>query len=437
MKPITFVALLCAPVCMHAQITVRWDATPSQRSISCPSSSATGSLRIRVTNLNDIIYAHAVETSVAATPVHPPVPTGFNTGADATLTNADSAVNLLMTKYAVGFIPELKAGKYANLSRDVTLGAWAQVIASPEWAKIDESRKNVEAITPVDNIATQLKEKILKNIAKLKAAEEAVAEAQKRGHSLETQVSVDYAAKNVVKARITQSFGGSPVENGEQEFTCTIDQGAFTLSLGPIFSQLQSRQYVSVAIPNSAGTGTSNVLAVQNGSGYRAAGAALVNFALPRASKGGFALFATTGPTFKSAADNTSAFGWFAGVSIALNKLLYLTPGFHYGEFADFPRGYADGTPIPTGVATPTPLKRYTWRFGFGISFRTASFAKTEEKKADDKAQPAAAPADKKSESSAPVTPAAAGGAADGVPPGLPAGGGKPPPTKPASGSAQ
>lgn len=435
MKIIIIIALLCAPLCMHAQVTVRWDATPSRRSISCPSSSINGSLRIRITNLNDIIYAHAVETSVAATAVYPPVPTGFNSSGNQTLTNADAAVNRLMTKYAVGFIPELKAGKYANLSRDITLGAWAQVIASPEWASIDETRKNVEAVTPADNNESQLKTKILDNIAKLKAAERAVAEAEKRGHSLDTQVSIDFAAKNVVKVRITQTFGGSPVEDGEQEFTCTVDQGAFTLSLGPIFSQLQSRQYISAAIPNSTGTGTSNVLAVQNGSSYRAAGAALVNFALPRLSKGGFALFATTGPTIKSAADNTSSFGWFAGASIGLHKLLYVTPGFHYGEFADFPRGYAEGTPIPPGVATPTPLKRYTWRFGFGISFRTASFAKTEEKKADDKTQPAAASADKKSESPAPAAPPASAG--DGsVPRGLPTGSGTPAPPKP-SGNVQ
>ncbi len=406
--------VLCALSPADAQVNVRWDANPSKRSIGCPSSGKGGSLVVRVSNLNNIVYAHAIDTSVVATPVYPPAPIALTSVRAAVLSAADLSVNRLLAIYKPGFVPSLLAsGHYANLPVDATLRAWALVEASPDWARLDKTETDVLAFGSGDAAEMELREAILFNIAKLREAGKAVAAAT--GNSLSSTVQIDWAAKNVVKVRVTQTFGLAPVQDGEQEFTCTIDSGAFTLSLGPVFSKIQARKYVSQAVPS--GTTSTNIMAVENGSGYRAAGATLVNFALPGLShKAGWALFLTTGPIVKSTVDSTSAFGWFVGTSVGLNRLLYLTPGFHYGEFSDFPPGYAAGTPIPAGAGTPSPLKRWTWRFAFGISFRTASFSKSEDKPAASAQQPAAAKADK--QTGAPPS-AAGGGGTPGV--GLPA----------------
>jgi len=82
------------------------------------------------------------------------------------------------------------------------------------------------------------------------------------------------------------------------------------------------------------------------------------------------------------------------------------------GEFADFPAGLEPGTIIPANFGTLTPLKRWTIKPAFGVSYQTAKF-QTSGSANQSNAVPAAAPAGKTpapvaaaSGTPAPVTPA-------------------------------
>lgn len=416
-----------------AEIVINWDAVPKNRTVSCPATASERRMAIRVTNVNDIVYAHAIETSVTATPVYVPLePFSRMEAASAPpLEQAVKAINALMGIYSPGFVPEVQNGKRVNLGLSKTLAAWKTFTDHPEWKKWADTLKGVKAFEAKTPDQRTLKDRILAFATMFEKARAAIEGPGSKPNAIETGVEVDWAAKNAISIKVTQTYNGEAVDNGEQTFSCTVDSGAFTLSLGPVFSKIQARQYTSTAVPG--GAGTTNVLGVQYGRGLRPTGATLVNFAVPHLSWGGWALYLTTGPTVKSSADSTASFGWFAGASVGLNKVLYLTPGFHYGEFADFPMGYATGTPIPSGAGTPNPVKRSTWRFAFGISFRVASFAKTEQKQVTPAVTPAATPPttpavkttpDVPSSGPAPTPPA--GGA--GGPSGLPASPGSEPP---------
>ena len=69
--------LAFAPV-LSAQIVVTWDADPKSRSINCPAAAYQTRMTIQISNVNDLVYEHAVETTVSATPAYPPAPITLN-----------------------------------------------------------------------------------------------------------------------------------------------------------------------------------------------------------------------------------------------------------------------------------------------------------------------------------------------------------------------
>lgn len=179
---------------------------------------------------------------------------------------------------------------------------------------------------------------------------------------------------------VTEDSGGQTTIGGTKTFHLEAGRPKVTGSLGFILTQLPARNYSSVTAPNpSDPTMTQNVLGVDYGSGYRPAVAALLNYNLPRINlwlpprQVGLALSA--GPVFDIASGkaDTSHFGFFGGITFHLWNRLFLTPGVHVGEFADFPLGYRPGQAIPAGVGTPQPVKRYTARFAIGITFDAGS----------------------------------------------------------------
>jgi hypothetical protein len=139
---------------------------------------------------------------------------------------------------------------------------------------------------------------------------------------------------------------------------------------------LHARSYSSVTAPDPADpTKTNNVLSVDGGGGARPALAALLNYHIPSLSTRRVGLAVSAGPLFDIANGkaDTSHFGFFGGPSLHLWNRLYLTPGIHFGEFADLPLGFSQaGQPIPTGMGTPAARKRYTAHFAFGITFKAS-----------------------------------------------------------------
>ena len=72
---------------------------------------------------------------------------------------------------------------------------------------------------------------------------------------------------------------------------------------------------------------------------------------------------------------DASSFGFFTGISGHLYRRFYITPGFHFGQFADFPVGFGNGSTVPSDFGEITPVKRWTARFGTAITFKAKDFS--------------------------------------------------------------
>jgi len=158
---------------------------------------------------------------------------------------------------------------------------------------------------------------------------------------------------------------------------CGFDD-ILTLSVGTALTNVPYRTYTNQKVPTANGTEDQLVV---NGNGSRSpVGVGLLNYRLwNSAREPQFGLSLSTGPAFKlGGAPEVSSFGWFAGISVSIWHRLFLTPGVHVSQFADFPAGFSDRSPIPANFGTINPATRWTSRFAVGITFQTNSLAKAD-----------------------------------------------------------
>ena len=166
------------------------------------------------------------------------------------------------------------------------------------------------------------------------------------------------------------------IYEGETTNTATFSfdtEDVLTLSAGAMFSRIQDRTYE----PRKDPTSTLNTLTVTGNSRATPSLVALLNYNLGALGldwdRGGFALSA--GPVLRvGGKSETSSFGFFTGVSGHLYHRIFFTPGFHFGQFADFPVGFGNGSSVPENFGEVTPVKRWTARFGLAITFKTKTF---------------------------------------------------------------
>lgn len=169
----------------------------------------------------------------------------------------------------------------------------------------------------------------------------------------------------------TSSGKLTEIESGKRTFKFSPVSNILTLSVGPLFSTIQDRAYD----PRKSPTSTENVLVVEGNSKLRPEGVALLNYMLPRLDNDTFGLALSAGPVIRfGSKSDLATLGFFTGFSVNLYRRLYITPGFHTGEFADFPVGFSNGQAVPANFGELTPVKRWTTRFAFAISFQTTSF---------------------------------------------------------------
>lgn len=182
--------------------------------------------------------------------------------------------------------------------------------------------------------------------------------------SLEATSSADLVA--------TPSYAGTA--DGSKTFHFEPSFGILSSSAGFLLTELPARSYSSATAPDpSDATKTQNVLKVDYGSGIRPALAVLLTGNVPQVNRRNYGLGVSAGPVFdiSSGKADTSRLGFFGGVSIRLTPWIFLTPGVHVGEFADFPPGFTHaGQVIPPNTGTPTATKRYTARFAFAVTFK-------------------------------------------------------------------
>jgi hypothetical protein len=150
--------------------------------------------------------------------------------------------------------------------------------------------------------------------------------------------------------------------------------GIVSSSAGFILTQLQARSYSSATAPDPTdSTKTQNVLKVDYGAGTRPALAVLLTGNIPQLNTRNYGFGISAGPVFdiSNGKADTSRFGFFGGGSLRVTPWIYLTPGVHVGEFADYPQGFTHaGQVIPANTGTPNATKRYTTRFAFAITFK-------------------------------------------------------------------
>ena len=188
--------------------------------------------------------------------------------------------------------------------------------------------------------------------------------------------STDLEGTNAYDVVIKEYSGGQQTTAEAKTFHLNACRKILVSSAGFLLTQLQARSYTSRTAPDDNDpTKTQNVLGVDGGGRPWTALMALLNYNLPWQPWRNVGFAISAGPVFDITGGkaDTSRFGFFGGGSLHLWNRLFLTPGVHVGEFADFPQGFGKpGQLIPANTGTPTPVKRYTARFALGITFKVS-----------------------------------------------------------------
>jgi hypothetical protein len=198
-------------------------------------------------------------------------------------------------------------------------------------------------------------------------------------HSVDFHVNLE--PNQTYTYTIQESWLGKNTNQGKMSWTCG-ETDIVSMSIGPLVTTLPSRTYDHQKAPVPAGSSTTqDILVVGNNSNINLLGAALLNYHFPQIPSWpawtGFAL--SVGPVYQlgNNSPGVSSLGVFFGLSAHLYRSVYLTPGVHVGQFADFPAGFYPGAVIPSGFGDLTPVKRNTARFAIGLTFKTTSFKKS------------------------------------------------------------
>jgi hypothetical protein len=172
-----------------------------------------------------------------------------------------------------------------------------------------------------------------------------------------------------VSAIVFESFKDEQISSKTFTFS-TVD--VLTLSAGALFSNIPDRSYEARKSPNS----TLNILSVDGNSRATPSLVALLNYHLWSMKNEFLGVALSAGPVIRLGSNSdASSFGFFTGVSTNLYNRFFITPGFHFGQFSDFPVGFANGSTVPENFGELTPVKRWTARFGLAITFKTKDFS--------------------------------------------------------------
>jgi hypothetical protein len=382
---------LTCPGLLGQNVTIDW---PTRTSSGCPAEvSRSQSVNVVVARVNTILYEYKVDIEQTPRVINDvgELPGLFDTiSAALKATGTQSATCQTALQAVEGSLKAVQdalasdkislkkndKGLYPGVTRDATEEAWLTVQKAV--AGLDTS---VENLKKVKSTCTEgqpaLVEKLLKEYEALKVKIEAI---QKRVNGpREIQVSTTFRPDNDYKITVKERYNGDVTEDGEHSFECKPQSGILTLSAGYLLTTVQDRSYVRRSIPGAADSDPAKVILAVEGTGkFHPTGVALLNYQVPWVNREDrpFGFTISAGPTIKIGSNSdTSAFGLFTGISVHLWRRLFLTPGWHLGQFADFPPGFYPGRVIPDSITELSPVKRWTVRFAFGVSFRAATLA--------------------------------------------------------------
>jgi hypothetical protein len=369
-------------------VIVDWS---SRKVVSSPQEIQKGSpLKVQVSNVNDILYEYSVDVqlttdnaddfsllasllnlgsagSLKATPV-----------SDCSSSYQDALFQARTIKDQLSsaggpFNPEDRPGHFISIPLATTMNAWNGPIAAS--SKSLQSDVGKLSNCTGDDYATF----VSKTYPPIKTSLDSIQKKIDGKHTADGQAAA--STGDVVSARITVSekWKGSETVKDRNDvkagpFVADLTfSSVLRLSAGVLFSQVQDRSYVARTVPTA--TGTANILGVNGDSKLTPYLVGLLNYQVPYAhwKKGGFWL--SSGPTLRitNTGGNTSAFGFFGGVSASLWNRIFLTPGIHFGQYAGTPAGLTIGQTIPANFGQLQAVNRWTARFAFGITFKTLS----------------------------------------------------------------
>jgi hypothetical protein len=370
-------------------VTIDW-SSPNPTPVGAPSTIyGRVKLPVKVINVNDIIYLYAVNTAVSSAPTDDfanlqavlkaaPLAGGggdpcapFNKGLGDLEAAIQKEPDLNPTQSASG-------SGYTGIPLAKSLAAWQKL---QPLQTITNLMKNNPANCPttLDALTPPAFTPVYRAIQSVDARANGPHETQPQSCVLEPgqQCTVTvyeyYIGLGQINPAAPPAQLMAATTSSGKTFSITPGSSILTLSAGFMATTLGARTYSSTAVPGQ----TSPVLTVQNNSRVRPAAVALLNYAIPRVDSYRMGLALSAGPvvTFGGGGANVSTLGFFTGVSAHLWHRLYISPGFHFGQFADFPAGYAAGTPVPSGAGTPTAVNRWSARFAVGITFQAKDFS--------------------------------------------------------------
>ena len=364
---------LATNLAAQTAVAVDWPT----RTAGCPATiTKSGTQQFTVSNVNDIAFDFKTGLSplyrltVHGTPVSTTPPADvlgliIGTTQSKALARAACPIHdnfdtyLTHVRSTVPTVPATETGTNTATSLEESLQQAAAIVASsPELRSLGVALNDPDC---VEEVKSHSSDPILSWLARFQSGD----------HSRAFTVSVN--PNTNYKFDLSESFGGHVLEDATLTWRCG-ETDILTLSVGPMYSTLPIRTYVSQTVPVAGTTTTQNVLAVNASSNIL--GAALLNYHLPQIPglPEWTGLSISIGPVYTLGnAPTVSKLGFFSGVSAHLYRSLYITPGVHVGQFADYPTGFSDGSIIPSGFGTLTPITRNTARFAIGVTFKTTS----------------------------------------------------------------
>ncbi len=401
---LSLITIVLTAVSQGQSLNIDWE---NRKAGACPTAVPSGGrLVVNISGVNDIIYTYDVQTQVVKSYPNDALAAGLFAPESKTASGKDcqakiARANAALKNYQAAFdaqpalkpAKDLKTKKYVSRKLRETQEAWQKLTAAGSdyqnfLALVADLEKGVcatigdlkESIDSLRKAASQLKE----------------LDARVGGdHTISRVVPLFAGADNDLTITINEEIPSGPDQGtvvDSKTFTCSLKSDVMFLSMGPLFSSVPNRRYFpETAYPTLApttpgGSPTTGPgyksLSVEGGHGVPVTGAALLNYKLPipGLEDSPFQLAWSAGPTFRFAGQSTSAsrIGFFTGLSVSLWRRLYLTPGIHWSQFADYPTSLAPRSFIPDSYpdAQLQGVNRGTVKFGIALSFKTNSFDK-------------------------------------------------------------
>ena len=365
-------------------------------------------VEVRIGNVNDILYSYEVKVESSqitdqSADDFSSLPSRFTPKTLKArgdpppclkkLTDALFLFNEIKNKFDTyaDLTPAKVDDKYESIQLNQTKDAWKNFLASHGTATaINDVQKAINKIQAKCDTASSSElndedrnnwKQLQEQLAKLLEWEEAV----DQPHQISGPTTL-MRPGYLYNFQVIESYKNTVTLGGSKQFPCQVSS-PLTLSAGTLISTLRVQSFHTVQVPKVdpetglASDETYSALALDGGSSVSPHVMALLNYKIPVLRNKPYGFSVSSGPVFRlAAATDASAVGYFGGISVNLWGRFFLTPGVHIGEFSDFPIGFTEGSFVPPNFGALTPTKRWTGRFGIGLTYRTNVFRGSGEK---------------------------------------------------------